>query len=98
MTEPPSEITCFRDVTLFAKTWVFEDILLECPKGTRKLYWDWLKSRGAHDFVSDLILEGEESECYAIKSTAPASIVVDRINVNNLQYIISRLSSLRDHS
>ena len=73
-TEPPSEIACFRDVTLFAQTWVFEDILLECPRGTRKLYWDWLKSHGAHDFISELIREGEESSYYTIKPNTPANI------------------------
>ena len=98
LSEPPSEIACFRDVTLFARTFIFDDVLLECPRGTRKLYWDWLKSRGAHDFISDLIREGEEPACYAIKANAPANIVVDRINYDNLQYIIGRLNCLRHHS
>lgn len=97
-TEPPSEIACFRDVTLFAQTWVFEDVLLECPRGTRKLYWDWLKSHGAHDFISELIREGEGSCYYTIKPNTPANIVVDRINYDNLQYIIGRLNCLRRHS
>ncbi|MBQ45649.1 MAG: hypothetical protein CMK37_08340 [Porticoccaceae bacterium] len=93
--EPPSNISCFRDVTLFAKTFVFEDIILECIPGTRTLYWNWLKSHGAYDFISDLIWLGEQESGYRIKTSAPANIVVDRINYHNLDYIISRLQSLK---
>jgi hypothetical protein len=93
--EPPSSISCFRDVTLYAKTFVFEDIILECAPGTRMIYWNWLKSHGAHDFVSDLIKIGEKESGYRIKTTAPANIVVDTISYYNLDYIISRLQALR---
>ena len=58
--EPPSNISCFRDVTLYGKIYVFEDILLSCKKGTRSAYWEWLKSYGAHDFISYLILDEEK--------------------------------------
>ena len=57
LSEPPSEILCFRDVTLFSKLFIFDDILLECKPGTRAIYWNWLKSHGAHDFISQLVLE-----------------------------------------
>lgn len=95
LTEPPSEISCFRDITLYAKTFVFEDIVLECIPGTRTLYWNWLKSHGAHDFVSELIRIGEKESGYRIKTSAPANIVVDRINYHNLDYIISRFQSFK---
>jgi hypothetical protein len=60
LSEPPSEISCFRDVTLYAKTYIFEDVLLECEPGTRSIYWHWLKSQGAHDFISELILSSQK--------------------------------------
>ena len=52
LTESPSEISCFRDVTLYAKTYCFEDVLLECEPGTRSAYWAWLKRHGAHMTLS----------------------------------------------
>ena len=52
--EPPSEVSCFRDVTLYGKTFIFEDILVKCDYGTRSIYWRWLKRHGAHDFISQL--------------------------------------------
>ena len=91
--EPPSSISCFRDVTLYASVYIFEDILLSCKKGTRSSYWKWLKDHGAHDFISYLILEGEE-EGFTI-GLVNCNLNIDRINYFNLNYIIQRLSSLK---
>ena len=61
LTEPPSSLTVFRDTTLFASVFCELDVLLECKPGTRSSYWRWLKSGGAHDFVEELVREGEET-------------------------------------
>ena len=95
LSEPPSEISCFRDITLYAKTFCFEDILLECPPGTRSMYWNWLKRCGAHDFVSYLIKSTEIERGYTIKTTKPANIVIDRISNDNLDYLVTRFEFLR---
>ncbi len=95
LSEPPSEISCFRDVTLFARTYVFDDILLECPPGTRTAYWNWLKNYGAHDFISYLIKNTDTEQGYTIKTANDANITVDRIDVRNFNDIILRLKSLR---
>ena len=93
--EPPSEVTCFRDVTLYGKIFIFEDILLRCRPGTRSLYWDWLKLHGAHDFISALILDHEVESGFRI-SPARGNLRVDRINAFNLNSIISRINSLKN--
>lgn len=90
LTEPPSELACFRDVTLFAKTYLFEDILVECKEGTRSIYWKWLKSHGAHDYVSELIRDTEEEDGFSIKAKR-GNLTTDRIVCENLNEIISRL-------
>jgi hypothetical protein len=95
LTEPPSEISCFRDVTLYARTWIFEDVLLVCPPGTRSIYWDWLRSHGAHDFVSALIRADEKEPGYSIGTTPGSNIVTDRIACYNLSEIISLLQQFR---
>jgi len=91
--EPPSEVTCFRDVTLYGKIFIFEDVLLRCRTGTRSLYWNWLKAHGAHDFVSALILDHEVESGFKI-SPSRGNLSIDRINVFNLNLIISRIRSL----
>ena len=95
LTEPPSEITCFRDITLFSKLFIFEDILLECKPGTRAIYWNWLKSHGAHDFISQLVLDSEKQSGYTIKTTRGANYKTDRINYDNFKDIIYTLRSLK---
>jgi hypothetical protein len=95
LTEPPSEVTCFRDVTLFAKLFVFEDVLVECQPGTRAIYWNWLKSNGAHDFVSQMILETENQSGHKIKTTRGANYTTDRINYSNMNEILTWIRSLR---
>jgi len=91
--EPPSEVTCFRDVTLYGKIFIFEDVLLRCRTGTRSLYWNWLKAHGAHDFVSALILDHEVESGFKI-SPSRGNMSIDRINAFNLNLIISRIRSL----
>ena len=91
--EPPSEIACFRDVTLYAKSFVFDSVLLRCPPGTRSMYWEWLKGYGAHDFVDYLIRASEKERGYILSDSPPANIVVDRISCENLSYLVSRLRS-----
>ena len=93
LSEPPSEIACFRDVTLFAKTYIFEDILLECREGTRSMYWHWLKRYGAHDYISQLVKDTEGERWFSIK-TQGGNLNTDRIICENLNTIISRLQAL----
>ena len=94
LSEPPSSISCFRDVTLYAKTFVFEDILLRCPPGTRSLYWNWLKSRGAHDFISYLIKESEIVPGVLI-SNSKANLNINRIDYSNINFLINFLKSFQ---
>lgn len=95
LSEPPSEISCFRDVTLFARTFIFEDVLVVCPPGTRSMYWNWLKRHGAHDFVSELIRSDTKEPGYSIGTTPGHNIVTDRIACYNLSEIVSSLRQFR---
>ena len=96
LTEPPSEISCFRDVTLYAKTYIFEDVLLLCPLGTRGVYWNWIKKHGAHDFISQLITEYEKEPGYKIGIAPGSNFITDRITCDNLNQIINSLTGFRE--
>jgi hypothetical protein len=94
LTEPPSNISCFRDVTLYGKTFVFEDVLIVCKKGTRSIYWDWLKRHGAHDFVSYLLRDDEKVNGFLLH-TKKGNLVTDRIDHFNLQDVISAFNKIK---
>lgn len=97
LSEPPSEVSCFRDVTMYSKVFCFEDVLMLCANGTRSIYWNWLKKNGAHDFVNGLLCEGE-SESGALIHPQKGDIVVDRITTTNLNYILTKLKLISDRS
>ena len=87
LSEPPSEISCFRDITLYGKVFIFEDVLVECPVGTRSIYWKWLKEHGAHDFVSQLISSQEKE--YGVKiSPLNGNIITEKITADTLSHVI----------
>lgn len=92
--EPPSQIYPFRDVTLYAKTFVFEDVLLKCKPGTRSAYWSWLKSYGAHDFISYLIKESENESGFLI-APKKGNLNIQEISYSNLDFIIKVLKSIK---
>lgn len=92
--EPPSEISCFRDITLYSKINCFDDILVTCPIGTRTAYWNWLKSYGAHDYITYLIRH-HEPETGILMHPEEGDIVIDKITCFNLNYIISVLNKFR---
>jgi len=94
---PPSEVSTFRDVTLYSKGFIFEDILLECERGTRTFYWNWLKAHGAHDFISYLICSHELERGFKLSPTR-GNLNIDNINAFNLSFIISALQSRASHS
>ena len=55
---PPTEIPCFRDVTLYGSVFCKMDILVEFEQ--KDLIWEFLKLSAAHDFISAVVAPGEE--------------------------------------
>jgi len=90
LTEPPSSIHCFRDVTLFSQVFLNADNLIKCPKGTRSAYWQWIKNYGAHDFVKYLMRE-EESQNGITVGLKDSRVKVQYINESNYGDIINIL-------
>ena len=94
---PPTEIPCFRDVTLYGSVFSNLSILIETTE--KDLIWNFLKINSAHDFISAVILPGEEQGTRISSIRGSCNICVGSINYDNLNFIISRLQSIRylDH-
>lgn len=90
LSEPPSTTSCFRDVTLYANIFCNLDVLVECTKGTRSIYWEWLKSWGAHDFVEQLIISGEEKGGISV-GPVDSTIAVEKLTAETLPRVVERL-------
>lgn len=92
LTEPPSSVHCFRDVTLYAHMFLGIDNIIRCKKGTRSLYWNWIKQYGAHDFVKEIILEHEVQQGCTVGPMGRFSFEV--INEYNYGDLINQLKHL----
>ena len=53
--EPPTESLPFRYVLSCAKIDCEASVLLECEQGTEDMYWQFMRSSGMFDFISDII-------------------------------------------
>lgn len=92
LTEPPSSVHCFRDVTLYANVFLEAENLIRCPKGTRSMYWHWIKKYGAHDFVEEILTYEEAQE--GIKVGESQGLNYKYLNENNISQLINQLSLL----
>jgi hypothetical protein len=93
--EPPSEVVCFRDVTLYANVLLGRSVLLECDPSLQDIYWTWLKQRHAWDFIKDIV-PPKTIEGVSIREDK-GNITVPRISYGNLDFVIGRLSILARH-
>ena len=91
LTEPPSSVHCFRDITLYVKIFLKKDNLLLCPKGTRSIYWKWIKQYGAHDFIDELLTESEKQN--GLKVGINKNIDVNIVNEINYRKIINTIEN-----
>lgn len=91
LTEPPSSVYCFRDVTLYVKVFCEKDNIIKCPKGTRSMYWKWIKKYGAHDFIDQLITDYESQEGLYVGSGGQVKCnILNEYNYGEIINIIKR--------
>jgi len=96
LTEPPSSIHCFRDVTLFSRIFLNANNILKCPRGTRSSYWKWIKNFGAHDFVEELIKE-DEVQLGLTVGIRQSNITVDKLDEASYGLVIGSLKRYINH-
>jgi len=89
LTAPPSEVTLFRDITLFSHVFLEKTTVIECRKDERDFYYKWLKNRCAWDYVEDFIKPNTEIGISIRKKKA--NICVEKINYQNFNLIIQSL-------
>lgn len=92
LTEPPSSVYCFRDLTLYSEIFLNNENLLLCKKGTRTTYWNWVKRYGAHDFIKQIVTIEENQQGVSIGRNK--DIHCESINEVNLSQVITMLKKL----
>lgn len=94
LVNPPTLIGSFRDFTFFASKYKpFYDVVLECHRGDKDLYYQYLKNYlGALDFIQDFVDIGEEKGLLISNHIERLpQIRIDRINPENMQFLLRRI-------
>lgn len=91
LTEPPSETSAFRDITLYSSIFLNYEILIQCERDVKDLYWYWLKNRGAFDFVDDFVEKNQETGI--TMASKNANIIVKFLRNEELNRVTKQLIS-----
>lgn len=86
LTAPPSEVTLFRDITLFSHVFLQKTTVIECKRDERDFYYKWLKNKCAWDYVEDFVTPMTEKGLTIRPERA--NIIVKKIEYDNLNHII----------
>lgn len=93
LSEPPSSVTLFRDVTLVASVLCEMPVFVECERGTRSLYLKWLRKHGAMDYVEDIVLP---NECVGLNvGPKKKGIPIDSLDYGSWDFLTSCLFTFR---
>ena len=91
LSAPPSEVTLFRDITLFSACFLKKDVVLECRHSEQDYYYRWLKVRGSWDYVNDIVRPKTE---YGLSlRLQKGNITIPRLTYSNFSFVMSRLET-----
>jgi hypothetical protein len=91
LTNPPSEISVFRDITLYSKVFLNLDVLLECESEHTDIYYYWLKNRGAFDYIDDFVNSDQEHGITIRSSNATITLKYLRVEeLNKVIYLLKK--------
>lgn len=88
LSAPPSEVSAFRTLTLYATMFKHMDCLVEVKKEEVDFYYKWLRNKYALDFVKQFVVLGEEKG-YRLQYSS-----IHKITYNNLDTLISVINKI----
>lgn len=88
LSAPPSEVSAFRSLTLYATIFKHMDCLVEVQKEEVDFYYKWLRNKYALDFVRQFVILGEEKG-YRLEYAS-----IHKITYNNLDALISVIDKI----
>lgn len=88
LTAPPSEVSAFRSLTLYATTFKQLDCLVEVEKDQKDFYYKWLKDKYALDFVKEFVYIGETTG-FRLQYSRIKKLTYN--NLNDLIFLISMI-------
>ena len=88
LTAPPSEVSAFRSLTLYATTFKQSYCLIEVRREEIDFYYKWLKDKYALDFVKEFVYIGETT---GFRLQHPRIKKLTYNNLNDLIFVVSMI-------
>jgi hypothetical protein len=88
LTAPPSEVSAFRTLTLYATVFKKLDCLVEVQKEEMDFYYKWLKDKYALDFVQQFVYIGETNG-FRLQHSRIKKLTYN--NLNDLIFVVSMI-------
>ena len=87
---PPSEVSCFRDITLYTHIYTDFPVLVQIEPQHVDTCYKYLIRTGSFDYVQDIITPSQETGVL-LSDDAPCDIKVYKIWAGNLSTIVNRI-------
>lgn len=98
LSNPPSSLFYFRELTSFCKYNVTADVIIETEKIFKDIYFYFLRDRGLLDFVQEIVNQEEQLSGIRLdiknRQLPITTISVDRINENNFQFLCKKIKEM----
>jgi pantothenate kinase-related protein Tda10 len=89
LTAPPSEVSAFRSLTMYATIFKKMDCLIEADPEEIDFYYTWLKRNYAHDFIRQFV---RRKEVTGVEFRYDS---IQRITHNNLNELILAVNTVK---
>ena len=86
LTAPPSEVSAFRSLTMYATMFKNMDCLIEAKEDEIDFYYSWLKRNYAHDFVRQFV---KHREVTGVRLNYDRIQRITYNNLNDLIFVVS---------
>lgn len=96
LVNPPSDVLAFRTLTMLSKTRFNFSNLIEVEAESKDIYYFYMKKKGIFDYISAMVTPEEHELGVRIEPVHnyPFTIIVDRIDWNNLNRLTGQLLNL----
>lgn len=89
---PPSEVSCFRDITLYAHVFVKIPVLVQVEPEHVDTCYHYMKHTGSYDYVQDIVLPNQEHGVM-LSDKPPHDIRARRIWAGNLNRLVTEIQN-----
>lgn len=90
---PPSEVSCFRDITLYTHIYTNLPVLVQIESQHVDACYSYMRQTGSFDYVQDIITPDQETGML-LSDDAPCDIRARKFWAGNMQRIVQQIRDM----